>query len=188
MTQIAVKQDLKHLLYDDIFRPNSKNLDFTIKCQGKSFQFNKSKLSLISDVFRKMIETPNTRESKSGMVEIHDFSPDIIEAFNRVVFENNDSVDEKDLTVQLLMFANKYCVLSLVKVLVNHLSSNFTMENIFPVIKGAYLMDNDELLKNASKFVKDNSGEFQDNADWQELKKSHPQCFFKMMEFIMFQK
>ena len=135
-----------------------------------------------------MIETPSTRESKSGMVEIQDFSPEVIEAFNRVVFENNDSVDEKDLTVQLLMFANKYWVLSLVKVLVNHLSSNFTMENIFPVIKGAYLMDNDELLKNASKFVKDNSGEFQDNADWQELKKSHPQCFVKMMEFIMFQK
>ena len=62
------------------------------------------------------------------------------------------------------------------------------MDNIYPVIKAAYLMDNDELLKDASKFIRNNPGEFEDNEDWQQLEKSHPQCFIKLMKFIMFQK
>ena len=187
-SQITKKQQLKNLLYQETFGSTNKTPDFTIICQGKTFKFNKSKLCFVSDVFRKMIQTSCTQESKSGMVEIEDFSPEVIEAFDLIMFKNNQSLDEKDLTVDLLMFANKYCILPLVKVVANHLGNNVTMENIYPIIKAAYLMDNDELLKNASEFIRHHPRQFQDNGDWQELKKSHPQCFIKMMEFIMFQK
>ena len=134
---IAQKQELKHLLYDEMFRPDAKNLDFTIMCQGKSFKFNKSKLCLISDIFQKMIETSYTQESKTGTVEIQDFSPEVIESFNRVVFENNENLDENDLTIDLLMFANKYCILPLVKFVANHLGNNLNMENII-IISTSY--------------------------------------------------
>ena len=187
-TQIVKKQQLKTLMHNDTFGSNAKNLDFTVLCQGKSFKFNKSKLCFLSDVFQKMIETPYTQESKSETVEIEDFSPEVIEAFDRVVFQNNEHLDEKDLTTDLLLFANKYCILSLVKVVANHLGNNLTMDNIYPVIKAAYLMVNDELLKDASKFIRNNPGQFEDNEDWQQLEKSHPQCFIKLMKFIMFQK
>ena len=183
--QIARNREFKIMLHEDTFQSNTKPLNFTILCQSKSFQFNKSKLCLVSDVFQKMIETPSTKEARSGMVEIIDFSPEVIEAFNRIMFEN---ADEKDLTVDLLMFANKYCIISLIKMITNHLSKNLTLENIYPIIKGAYLMDNDELLMEASKFIIKNPGKFQDNEDWQQLEESHPKCFAKMMKFIMFQK
>ena len=49
-------------------------------------------------------------------------------------------------------------------------------------------MVNDELLKDASKFIRNNPGKFEDNEDWQQLEKSHPQCYIKLMKFIMFQK
>ena len=186
--QIVKKQQLKTLMYNDTFGSNAKSLDFRVLCQGKSFKFNKSKLCFLSDVFQKMIETPYTQESKSETVEIEDFSPEVIEAFDRVVFQNNEHLDEKDLTTDLLLFANKYCILSLVKVVANHLGNNLTMDNIYPVIKAAYLMVNDELLKDASKFIRNNPGKFEDNEDWQQLEKSHPQCYIKLMKFIMFQK
>ena len=186
--QIARKQEFKIMLCDDTFRSNTKTLDFTILCQDKSFQFSKSKLCFVSDVFQKMIETPNTKEAKSGVVEIEDFSPEVIEAFNRVMFENTERLDEKDLTVDLLMFANKYCILPLIKMITNYLSRNLAMENIYAIIKGAYLMDNDGLLNEASKSIKNNLGKFQDNEDWQQLEESHPKCFAKMMKFMMFQK
>ena len=185
---IIEKQELKTLVYQATFGSTTQNPDFTILCQGKSFKFNKTKLCFLSDVFHKMIETSFTQESKSGSVEIQDFSPDVIEAFDRVMFGNNESLDEKDLTVNLLMFANKYCILPLVKIVANHLGNNLTKENIYPVIKAAYLMDNDELLENASKFIANNPKQLQNSEEWQELKKSHPQCFVKMMELIMFQK
>ena len=187
-TQIETKQELKDLLYKDTFESNNKNPDFTIVCQDTSFQLNKRNLCFVSKVFQKMIESPYTQESKSEKVEIIDFDPEVIEAFNRVMFQNDESLDENDLTVELLMFANKYCIISLVKIITNHLSNSLTMENIYPVIVGAYLTDNDELLKNTLKFIQNNSGQFQDNEDWQEFQKSHPQCFVKMMGFIMFQK
>ena len=59
------------------------------------------------------------------------------------------------------------------------------MENINPIIKGAYLMDNDELLKEASRCIINNLGKFQDNEDWQQLEESHPKLFAKMMKFIV---
>ena len=186
--QIARKREFKIMLHDDTFPSNTKNLDFTVLCQDESFQFSKSKLCFVSDVFQKMIETPGTQESQSGVVEIPDFSPEVIEAFNRIMFENAESLDEKDLTVDLLMFANKYCIISLIKMITNHLRKNLTIENICPIIKGAYLMDNDELLMEASRFINNNPGKFQDNEDWQQLEESHPKCFAKMMKFIMFQK
>ena len=187
-TQIERKQELKNLLYKDTFGSHNKNPDFTILCQDKSFQFNKRNLCFVSKVFQKMIESSYTQESKSDKVEIIDFNPEVVEAFNRVMFQNDESLDENDLTVELLMFANKYCVLTLVKFLTNHLSESLTMHNIYPVIIGAYLTDNDELLKKALKFIQNNNGQFQDNEDWKEFQKSHPQCFVKMMGFLMFQK
>ena len=116
-----------------------------------------------------MIATPSTKEAKTGVVEIPDFSPEVIEAFYRIMFENTESLDKTDLTVDLLMFSNKYCISLLIQMITNHLSRNLTMENINPIIKGAYLMDNDELLKEASRFIINNLGKFQDNEDWQQL-------------------
>ena len=72
-------------------------------------------------------------------------------------------------TVDLLMFANKYCIKSLVKVIANYLANNINMENVYPVIRAAYFMDNDDLLKEASKFIGKNQGQFQDNEEWQQL-------------------
>ena len=86
------------------------------------------------------------------------------------------------------MFANKYCIKSLVKVIANYLGNNINMENVYPVIRAAYLMDNDDLLMEASKFIGKNQGQFQDNEEWQQLQKSHPQLLIKLMNLVMFSK
>ena len=180
--------ELTNLLHQDTFGSNTKELDFTILCNDKSFLFNKAKLCFVSDVFQKMIETSYSKESKTGMVEIEDFSPEIIEAFDRVVFKNDGSLDREDLTVDLLMFANKYCIPSLVKVIANHLGSNIDMKNVYPIVKAAYLIENEDLLKKASEFIAKNHGQFQNNEEWQQLQRSHPQLLIKLMNFVMFSK
>ena len=70
--------ELTNLLHQDTFGSNTKELDFTILCKNKSFKFNKTKLCLMSDVFQKMIETTYSTESRTGIVEIQDFSPEVI--------------------------------------------------------------------------------------------------------------
>ena len=56
------------------------------------------KLCFMSNVFQKMMETSCSTESKTGMVEIPDFSPEVIEAFDRVMFKNDGILDTDDLT------------------------------------------------------------------------------------------
>ena len=86
------------------------------------------------------------------------------------------------------MFANKYCISSLVKVIANHLGSNIDMKNVYPIVKAAYLIENDDLLKKASEFIAKNHGQFQNNEEWQQLQRSHPQLLIKLMNLVMFSK
>ena len=60
------------------------------------------------------------------------------------------------------------------------------MDNIFAVINAAFLTEKDELLKIAAKFIKQNCGKFVETQDWIEMKKAHPKCISKVLEFIMF--
>ena len=58
---------------------------------------------------------------------------------------------------------------------------------MYDVIKAAYLINDEELLKKATKFIGKNRGTFKDeNPQWDEFKNAHPKCFVKMMEFMMF--
>ena len=59
---------------------------------------------------------------------------------------------------------------------------------MYDVIKAAYLINDEELLKKATKFIGKNRGTFKDeNPQWNEFKNAHPKCFVKMMEFMMFE-
>ena len=180
----ARKQELKSLLYQETFGSNNMNHDFIILSEGKEFEFNKLTLCTASKVFQKMIETTNTLEATTGCVEIVDFSPEVIESFKKVVFED-ERLDLKDLTVELLMFGNKYAIESLVKVIADHLSNNLSMENIYAVIEAAYLIDDDDLLKACVKFMRENHGTIENNEKWDQFQKLHPKCFVKIVNFIM---
>ena len=187
-SSVAKKEELKCLIFQEAFGSKDKDLDFTIICQGESFKFNKHILCSISDVFQKMIETPNTKEAKSGSVHVREFSADTVKTFKNVMFGNNVCLDENELTVDLLLFANKYCILALVKVVTNHLCQNLTFENIFSVIQAAYLIDNEDLLKASAKFINGNSGHFKTDEKWNKFKDQHPKCAVKLLDFMMYTK
>ena len=60
--------------------------------------------------------------------------------------------------------------------------------NIFEVIKAAYFIDSDNLLNKAVTFLVKNAKTLKETEDWKMFKKSHPDCFIKMMDLIMFSK
>ena len=187
-SRVVKKEELKGLIYQDSLGSETKDLDFKIVCQDKSFHFNKNNLCCISDVFQKMIQTSTTQEARSGSVYIEDFSPNTIEAFKRVIFESDMSLHEEDLTVDLLKFANKYCISPLVKVVANHLCNNLSFENIYDVIEVAYLIDYDNLLEASADFIHGHSKNFQSDEKWKEFSDQHPKCAVKLLNFMMFKK
>ena len=183
-TALKRKLELKTSIFDDTFGQNFGDEDFIFLCQDKEFKFNKTKLILVSEIFRKMIENPVTKEAISGSVEIDDFSPETIQAFQNVLFSNENTLDEKDLTIELMMFGNKYFIKSLVKVVGDYLKENLKMDNIFEVIQAAYHVNNESLLETSAKFLTRNSG-FKSDEKWIKFKKEHPECFVKLIDYII---
>ena len=126
--------------------------NFVIKCDGQEFHFNKTLLCMVSDVFRRMIQGNLGTESQSGFVEIVDFSPDTIRAFQRVVFENKE-LDVQDPMIELMMFADKYFIIPMKQKCIKGLVSNLSNDNVYEVIKIAAQIQDDDLIKTCAKFL-----------------------------------
>ena len=175
--------DFKSMICENAFESLKNKKNFTIICQSNEFHFNKTLLSMISEVFEKMIQDSNSKEARNDSVEIDDFSPDTIQKFQKVVFESENAKKE-DLSPDLLLFAQKYLIIPLVEKCKKHLINSLTCENIFEIIKVAYLIDDDEMLKTASDFFSKNKNELKNTEELRDFKKSHPICMMKVFSYI----
>ena len=182
------KLEFENDLHRDIFHRLKKNdLDMKIICHGKTFDFNKNLLCSISDVFERMVNNSYSIEGQSGTVEINDFLPKTIESFQKMVF-SSEPIAKEEMSVDLVMFANKYGIYSLTKIIVGHLLETLNMDNIYEIMEAAYLIENEKLLKACASFVKANlfKGLFKDKEKWNEFQKAHPACGSRILSYIMF--
>ena len=175
--------NFKSLLCEKSFESFENKKNFTIICHGSEFHFNQTLLSMISEVFEKMIQDSNSKEALNSCVEIDDFSPDTIETFQRVAF-GSERIKNEDLTSDLLLFAQKYFIMPLVSKCKKNLMDSLTRENIFEIIKVAYLIDDNEMLKTVSKFFSRNKDELKNTEELKDFQKSNPMCMIKVFNFI----
>ena len=171
----------------DLFQHMISNLgeeDFHIKCNGETLAFNKAMLQSVSDVFQTMFKRDTNKEVMEDCMEIEDFSVKTITAFKSTILEGN----VKTPTIELMMFAHKYNVKPLVQYCERHIGENVHSGNIFDVIKAAYFIDSDNILNKAVNFLVKHTKTLKDTEEWKMFKKSHPDCFIKMMDLIMFSK
>ena len=173
----------KSLLCENAFENFASKKDFTVFCQGNRFYFNKTLLSMISEVFEKMIQDSDSKEAQNNSVEIEDFSPDTIENFQKIAFESENAKNE-DLTPDLLLFAQKYLIMPLVEKCKKHLINSMTCDNIFEIIKVAYLIDDDDMLKTASKFFSRNIDQLKSTEELKDFQKLNPMCMIKVFNYI----
>ena len=169
---------------------SKKEEDFTISCQDQLFHFNRLYLSTISPVFERMQKEPLGNE--------HDFvkidhpekfwcQPETIQSFKNVIY--NDSVDEEDLTPQLLMFCDYYDIKPIFKLCYAHIIQTFSKENYLERIKICYLLEDKQvLLTRAATFIKENFGKLDKSPEVMEFMKNNPECWIKIMELMMFPK
>ena len=181
MESIPTLKNFKSLINEHAFAQVDKN--FTIICQGERFHFNKTLLSLISEVFAKMIQGPFNKEATSNTAEIVDFSPDTIRTFQKFAFEDQEIKDE-DVNVELLMFAQKYLMTPLVAKCKEQLLATITHGNVFEIIKTAYFLDDENMFKIASEYIKVNLGELEDTEEWQSLEETNPKIMIKVLKHM----
>ena len=175
----------KSLISHEVISKLEDEKNFTITCNGETFQFNKTLLCMISEVFNKMING-NLKESNSNSVEIIDFAPETIRAFNKVAF-GEETLKKEDFTADLLMFANKYLIKPLVKKCKKHLNvlDSMTNDNVFDIIRTAYLLDDEEMFKNGTLFLKKNRVQLKGSEQWKEFEEANPKCMIKILKMML---
>ena len=176
-------KNFKSLICEDAFAQLENN--FKIICQGEEFQFNKTLLSMVSEVFAKMVQGSFNKEATSNSVEIIDFSADTIRTFQKFAFENEEIKDE-EMNMELLMFAQKYLMKPLIAKCRERLFANITHGNVFEIIKTAYFIDDEDVFKEASEYLKANSDELKDTDDWLSFEDANPKIIAKVYRFMMF--
>ena len=178
------KSNLKSILCNEAISCLEEDKNFTLISNGQMFHFNKNLLSLISEVFGRMILTSNSKEVVNNSVEINDFAPDTIKAFQRVAF-GNEKINDEDMSPELLMFAQKYLMKPLVAKIKYKIMDSLTNNNIFDIIKVAYLIDDEDMFKEACKYLSKNKDELKNSAEFQEFGKEHPVCMIKALTSII---
>ena len=181
------KQDAKELVLNGLLKINN---DCSIICQGKTFKFNKLILCSISMVFEKMFGNGYSEEASNSSVTIDDFQPETINAFQNTITvllsENGNEIETKNLTPQLLMFADKYAIEFLVETVAIHLKNCLTMESVYEVIDAAFLTNNEDLLKMTAKFLKENLKNCdKESENWKKFKELDDECFVPIMKYMM---
>ena len=136
---------------------------------------------MLSPVFKRMIENPETEESKSNKVEIIDFPSETIKTF-QALLKDGKFVKIENITGELLMFADKYDISSLRTLCENHFV--ITKENALGFTKAGYFTNNEKVLKAVANFLRANKIPL--NEEWKEFQKNHPEGFAKLMNLVCF--
>ena len=158
--------------------------NFKIICNGEYFYFNKTLLSLVSEVFQKMLQG-NSKEARENCVEISDFSPDTIRTFEKFSF-SSEKIKPEEITVELLMFANKYFMKPLETKCKNYFVSILNKNNLLDFIKAAYDIDDEEMLKVGANYFSKYKNELKESEEFKKFNKSYPLCMNKILGIIVF--
>ena len=172
-----------------VFKPDGKEEDFQIVCQGEVYGFNRSILCNISPVFERMLTNPGFKQGKDGLIEIKDTTPEAIKAFRNIL--TLDYIKKEDLSIELFMFAHLYDIAPLFKLCQDYLCTAISKENLFDIIKGAHFAKDDELMSKAAEFIKGIDSEtfnIEDNPEWDAFCKENPECGMKILNLMLFKK
>ena len=180
-TKSSFHKEFVHNLGLTLSTPCGKE-DFTIICKDQEIKFEKQLLVNVSSVFRRMLESPWSEESKNGYVEIKEVKPETILAFKNLLL-NSHVFKKEDLTIDMMIFADRFIINALFDLCVKFIDSfDVNDENIFETIQALCLIEKDSFLDKAVLLLKKNYGALKQDPRWKEFAKTHPDCVFKMFE------
>ena len=166
----------------DLYR-TGEGSDITLICEGEEFQCHRFVLSLRSNVFKTMFAS-RCKEETEQVINIEDIEAETMESFLKFMY--TDSINMEKLDCNLLIAADRYNFKRLANVCLRHLLRTLNTENVMEITVTAYLLNNDVLLKEASKFIFNHRGNIKKCEQWDDIKARHPGIATKVMDLIVF--
>ena len=182
-TKSSFHEEFIHNLGLSLATPCGKE-DFTIICQDQKIKFEKQLLINVSPVFRGMLESPWSEESKNRQVEVKEVKPETILAFKNLLIGN--AFKKEDLNIDMMIFADRYIVEALFDLCVKYMDSfDVNDENIFETIQALCLINKESFFNKAVLLLKKNYGALKQDPRWKEFAKNNPTCVLKMLELLL---
>ena len=164
----------------------STSKEVKVICGGETILIDKDLLCSVSDVFRTMFDNPNNVEYLSGSINIEEVDPNTIISFKNLLQKHH--VNNEDLNVATLLFADRYNVQPIVRLCIDHLKFNITKNNFPEIVKASDLINDKGLLCAAVDFAFKNIGTFEDDPDVKKFIRTNQDSFIKVFEEMMFKK
>ena len=158
--------------------------DITIVCDNEKFPCHKFILSARSDVFKTMLSMPNSKEQLDGIIKIDDVSAQTMRTFLKFMYK--DELEITEIDCNLLIAAEKYNFTKLFNICLKQVTKMIKADTVMEIIIAAYLIDNELLLQEASKFIFKNRGSIRKCELWDQIKSKHPAIAAKVMDLIVF--
>ena len=118
-----------------------------------------------------MFTSEGFKESTSSTTRINDFSGKTVEYFLKFIYGEN--LAKENFTPELLLIAEKYDIKNLVQNCAGTLMKSIDSENVFEVLKVAFLTNQERLMAKVRDFlIKNPSVSISDN--WGQIVQAHP--------------
>ena len=168
---------LQKMLFDE------RTSDVQVICGTQVFPCHKFVLCGRSDVFKAMFEGDVFKEGQDGVLKIEDVQEKTMKTFLKYMY--TDTISFEEINCDLLYAANKYNFPRLVSECVGRLALKINEKSILQILKAAYLLDKDDLLKVAMKAIK-NGVKPSNKLEWDALKREHRGLASKVADCFMF--
>ena len=151
--------------------------DVQVLVNDQAYPGHKMILMARSDIFKREL-------GKIDKFKIQDFSPDVVQKSLRFLY--TDEIQNEDIDTNVLSFASKYKIPSLLEVSVRSLKAKIDKDNVMDILVTASQIENEELIKSASDFCVKNRGQIRKMKNWDDNKVKHPIIFAKLFETTLF--
>ena len=119
-----------------------------------------------------MFTSKNFKEENENSSEMVDFDKETVENFLEYLYDKGN-LDLEDFTPQLLLIAEKYNVKELLEECEQALRRSLDSENVFEILKVAFLVNQNFLMETIREFLFENPSNFFRN-EWTQLVNAHP--------------
>uniref|UniRef100_A0A7E4VPK4 BTB domain-containing protein n=1 Tax=Panagrellus redivivus TaxID=6233 RepID=A0A7E4VPK4_PANRE len=141
----------------DLFAGSQDDLDAQFSFFDGKIQVHSGFLSLISPVFQAMF-THNTKEAKTGVVNITDFDKKTVERVVNLCYGRDLETESTSEVVDMLRFADKYDIKAVVKNLEAIIEADLNNTNFCVITQYAWDLNRDSLKKACGKHFRQNHG------------------------------
>lgn len=147
-----------------------------INCGGENFKCHRLILSARSPVFKAMLEH-NTKEKRSGIIEIKDIKPDIMKIFLDLLYTGKVDKITTETVKKLYMVADKYQVANLWESCRFGLMAAVNKNNCMQFVRFGIESGFAEIAEKARSFLKRNISEVLETEEYADLMKDYPTVF-----------